>query len=1785
MNVFTLWGEVQIDQDEAIKGLRELDKQGEKTEKGMTKNFGQMTKSVLKWSAIIGAAAAGVVTAISALVKKTASWADEFDKMAIRTGMSRVQLQELFYVASQAGIEFSRVETSLVRLTRSIGEAEMGTERQERAFERLNITLRNNQGELRTSSEIFPELISKLGQMESETERMSLAFELFGRGAAGLVPLLVELGEDGIDELTQKAHELGLVMDDETIAQFVKFEDTVDTLTRTFQAMLRQAAIVFLPFVQDMADWLLEVIPKVSATFSFLGSTIGSTARFISAMALLMGEAFKMMFGWFDPRAILEGWEDFVEDLKQKEWAVPIIDGIEIVFARVRWLLGEIELTKENVTGILSGDKSWADLEAAVLEAWGEGRYIASGLSAFIGIAMLAMRWLWEGTESTFSYVKAQVSSEVKAEWDALKLAVEEARYADIVIHMSKIFGNVLWGGILFMGKVVTDLLDAVKTKAAEALFGELAYRTVEDTGGTTYQVLDVGWWDILAEGSLRIKEWIWGIPEWLATEIPPVFSDIKQLAAEWIFGEDAFSEIDGEMILDVGWWEILTEGSLKVVKWLWTKLEWAAEKVKEVAPDIKAIAAEWVFGEDAFREVEETGGLTEQVLDVGWWDIIATGTIKVIDWIWKPVVWLAEGIGTLIKTGYQTVRDYFSEEAPEEKPVGVDVEVEAEGSVKILGFDWIDVLPVFEAIRTVTDFVTEKVHQLGSAIAEAIGFDSEVEVNVVVPLVKATATVLLWSWLGPIPAILVLAGSTLAEFLFGEIDGKLEPHIPDVEPKEIVAGAIPRPWNWREDPEYVLEAERSLTDLLYAATSAGIFAHVGDVPADVEAGVSPLDWDWSKGPRFSEDVETSLTQSILDWLGRTFEIDIGESVVVVLTSTIRGVSWGVELLADLMAIATDLTSTLLSVIRGETEISTDLEPLKDAWRTLGTDLATILKESFRLALNLFHIIFDAVEIAVTELTGSDFLGSIAKPLVFWAMVEMVPGINFGELLQTALLIAAIRGIPFLKFIPAVAAIGFAIPAMIELVDLLVDDAKDWHAWFQLALSTIAGVIGFGLAGPMGAFVGFTVGLYITPHILKPPPEESWIGITTPFVDVGEPGMWEEFVEDIQEMGEYFADKFKEAWDGIVKFGEWLKDNIAADVRAIWDAGAKLAGDIWDGLVWFFSGKGLWDLIKLIFKREEPEDLDDEITDAMKQIELEKIGVKVELEVEPEVVDVEQIQRDLDSLEERLVKSAGLLRTAFMQAMPQDRLAEAIEDFDQDVNLLIDLYEKIGAITGETADEIREQWAASMQDISEDAEINTVKVADAFKWLRKELVGESDIPEMVDEIDSEWERMRSIVEDETLTMVQRAASLFEMYTGEMGDHYDELHDRLEQASGLSDRFKRDWTQDWDDLEGAVGDATDAVETKWKSFLGRLGSLTADFFFDIPRRLMEPRGIFGLVRDFLGQIVYVIEGYLRSEFAGFITEQLEASLAEMAVEGITLEGFMTMLSAAGDAIYTGAAAVGAALGVTATTVLAVIAVLASFALVIGTLISAVNNLFQITEGIKAGIKEETRSAIDEIREPFRELGRELGQILIPAIREWIPLAVTIANVLSKILIPVFYVLADAIAWLVDGIFHVIELMVEMQNTMIDAIIATLEWLDDFVGKLRDFSDDIERIRKMKWIWERPEVPELPSEEIERERFVGGRQISEITGPTRDLLITLLSPLASLDSLVGIGNRIYNLLDARLGSPVAAAGGGIDVHIDSINITPPAGEVWDEWAAKDLARTVARELQLELRGSGL
>jgi hypothetical protein len=105
--------------------------------------------------------------------------------------------------------------------------------------------------------------------------------------------------------------------------------------------------------------------------------------------------------------------------------------------------------------------------------------------------------------------------------------------------------------------------------------------------------------------------------------------------------------------------------------------------------------------------------------------------------------------------------------------------------------------------------------------------------------------------------------------------------------------------------------------------------------------------------------------------------------------------------------------------------------------------------------------------------------------------------------------------------------------------------------------------------------------------------------------------------------------------------------------------------------------------------------------------------------------------------------------------------------------------------------------------------------------------------------------------------------------------------------------------------------------------------------------------------------------------------------------------------------------------------------------------------------------------------------------------------------------------------------------------------------------------------------------------------GGRQVSEITGPTRDLLVDLLSPLAHLAQIVAPIQDIRQILYERLPNfnTLEFAGAGVGavgptVIIENLNVTAPTTGVDDISRATidKIEKALALRISFGIRGRG-
>ena len=238
---------------EALTGsfITDMDKAGKEAKK-------QAEKMRKDWEAAgkaIGIFAAGAVTALAVLTKSQINAADQLAKMSQKVGVSVETLSTLKYAADQSGVSVETLQSSLVRLTKNASDAAKGTGEAIQGFDALGISVATADGKLKSSDALLIEIAEKFASFEDGANKTALAVNLFGKSGAELIPML-NAGASGIDELRQRARDLGLELDTNTAKQAEQFND-----------LLADAADLAKGFGNDLAKALLPALVSLAEVF------------------------------------------------------------------------------------------------------------------------------------------------------------------------------------------------------------------------------------------------------------------------------------------------------------------------------------------------------------------------------------------------------------------------------------------------------------------------------------------------------------------------------------------------------------------------------------------------------------------------------------------------------------------------------------------------------------------------------------------------------------------------------------------------------------------------------------------------------------------------------------------------------------------------------------------------------------------------------------------------------------------------------------------------------------------------------------------------------------------------------------------------------------------------------------------------------------------------------------------------------------------------------------------------------------------------------------------------------------------------------------------------------------------------------------------------------------------------------------------------------------------------------------------------------------------------------
>lgn len=270
VELFKIFGTVGVKIDEASQALDQITSEAGETASTLGSKFeaaGSKVTAMGKAFAPVSLAAGAVGGLLLKGAKDTAAYTDNIDKMSQKLGMSRKGFQEWDYILSQNGASIDSMKMGMKTLTNSLDKVSQSGSTAGTAFERLGISYDDLQG--KSQEEVFEMTVKALQGVESETERAALANQLFGRSGQELAPLL-NAGVGSVDELKQKAHDLGLVLDDETIDAGVNMTDALDTMHRAFMTVGAGIATAVMPLITEFADYVSAHMPAITAKIKVL---------------------------------------------------------------------------------------------------------------------------------------------------------------------------------------------------------------------------------------------------------------------------------------------------------------------------------------------------------------------------------------------------------------------------------------------------------------------------------------------------------------------------------------------------------------------------------------------------------------------------------------------------------------------------------------------------------------------------------------------------------------------------------------------------------------------------------------------------------------------------------------------------------------------------------------------------------------------------------------------------------------------------------------------------------------------------------------------------------------------------------------------------------------------------------------------------------------------------------------------------------------------------------------------------------------------------------------------------------------------------------------------------------------------------------------------------------------------------------------------------------------------------------------------------------------------------
>ena len=224
----------------------------------------------------IGAAIS--VAAIAGAVKAWADYAGHVNDTANKLGITTDQVQELSYAAKMNGGDIDTMSKGMVKLSRNLVEGDKSTVG---AIKALGLNLED----LRRMdpATAFATVGDAVAKIPNPMEQAAIMTKLFGKSGAEMLPMF----KGNLQQLIGKAHELGLVLDQDLIQQGDELGDTLDTLKIAGTGVIGKVFQPMVPAIVAVLNWILK------------GTSLLDKLRLgVDAVGIVMGRGIAKAYEW-----------------------------------------------------------------------------------------------------------------------------------------------------------------------------------------------------------------------------------------------------------------------------------------------------------------------------------------------------------------------------------------------------------------------------------------------------------------------------------------------------------------------------------------------------------------------------------------------------------------------------------------------------------------------------------------------------------------------------------------------------------------------------------------------------------------------------------------------------------------------------------------------------------------------------------------------------------------------------------------------------------------------------------------------------------------------------------------------------------------------------------------------------------------------------------------------------------------------------------------------------------------------------------------------------------------------------------------------------------------------------------------------------------------------------------------------------------------------------------------------------------------------------------------------